>query len=87
MFFGLGWELELGIQGGIKPSKRAESGFRENPKIKQVLYYLRLVPGRGQSSSTFCKNAFVPYERPIFRSSTMHPKNQRPQSILSEDLR
>ena len=40
---GLGWELDLGIRGESKASKRAEVVFRENPKIKQILYYLGLV--------------------------------------------
>jgi hypothetical protein len=51
---GLGWELDLGIRGKSKTSKRAESVFRENPEIKQILYYLRLISGHGQSSSTIC---------------------------------
>ena len=73
--------MDLGIRGENKVPKRAESAYRENPKIKQILYYLRLVSGHGQSSSTFCRNAFVPCERSIFRSSTMHRMNQRPQSF------
>jgi hypothetical protein len=40
---GLGWELDLGIRGESGALKRTESVFSENPKIKQVLYYLRLV--------------------------------------------
>jgi hypothetical protein len=31
----LGWELDLGIRGESKISKRAEWVFRENLKIKQ----------------------------------------------------
>jgi hypothetical protein len=30
--------------------------FEKTPRIKQILYHLRLVPGHGQSSSTFCTN-------------------------------
>jgi hypothetical protein len=39
----LGWELDLGIRGEIKASNQAEAVFRENPKIKQMLYHLRLL--------------------------------------------
>ena len=51
--------MDLGIRGESKTLKRAESVFRENPEVKQILYYLRLVPGHGQSSSTFRRN--VPF--------------------------
>jgi hypothetical protein len=37
---GLGWELDLGIRRESKTSKRAEGVFRENPKIKQIIYLL-----------------------------------------------
>jgi hypothetical protein len=46
--------FDLGIP--VKALKRAESVFRETPKIKQILYYLRLVSGHGQSSSSFYTN-------------------------------
>ena len=40
---GLGWELDLGIRGESKASKRAEAVFRENPKIQTDA--LLLTPG------------------------------------------
>jgi hypothetical protein len=38
LFFGLGWELDLGIRGESKTLKQAEAVFRENPKVKQILF-------------------------------------------------
>ena len=35
---GLGWELDLGIRGESKTSKRAEAVYRKTSKIKQILY-------------------------------------------------
>jgi hypothetical protein len=35
---GLGWELNLVAAEVSRAFKRAESAFRENPEIKQILY-------------------------------------------------
>jgi hypothetical protein len=46
------------VAGVSKTSKRPESIFQENPEIRQMFYYLRLVPRHGQPSGTFYTNPF-----------------------------
>ena len=39
----LRWKLDLGIRGVNETLNQAEAVFRGNPKIKQIVYCLRLV--------------------------------------------
>jgi hypothetical protein len=52
----LGWELDLGIRGESKASKRAESAFRENPEIKKRI---PSTTGKYKTRSTFLEDSFL----------------------------
>jgi hypothetical protein len=77
----LGWELDLGIRGEIKASNQAEAVFRENPKIKQILYYLRL------GSRTWAAVKHIPQKRfrPV-RTSHFSFKYNAPYESTSPKL-